>query len=275
MQVIRFIHSDKKNLERAFIIREKVFIVEQEVDREEEFDEFEKSSVHFLAIENDKALGTARWRISENGIKLERFAVLSEERGKGIGDLLVKAVLKDIPLGYPVYMHAQVNVLPFYEKNHFVKSGDMFSECNIDHYKMVLDQEKYHRLSLQDSINYVKDFHESFKLPVFQEPVTELDEDLIALRHRLMHEENEEYLHAAREKDLVEVADALGDMLYILCGTIITHGMQHKIEEVYSEIQRSNMSKLDKDGNPIYREDGKVMKSDLYFKPDIEGILNS
>ena len=74
---------------------------------------------------------------------------------------------------------------------------------------------------------------------------------------------------------LVEVADALGDMLYILCGTILTHGMQDKIEEVYREIQRSNMSKLDENGNPIYREDGKVLKSDLYFKPDIKSILFS
>ena len=65
----------------------------------------------------------------------------------------------------------------------------------------------------------------------------------------------------------------MGDMLYILCGTILKHGMQHKIEEVFKEIQRSNMSKLDYEGNPIYREDGKVLKSDQYFKPDIKSIL--
>jgi predicted HAD superfamily Cof-like phosphohydrolase len=62
-------------------------------------------------------------------------------------------------------------------------------------------------------------------------------------------------------------------MLYILCGTILEHGMQHKIEEVFEEIQRSNMSKLGQDGRPIYREDGKVMKGPNYFKPDIETIL--
>ena len=88
-----------------------------------------------------------------------------------------------------------------------------------------------------------------------------------------MHEENEEYLEAAKEGDLIEVADALGDMLYILCGTILKHGLQDKIAEVFQEIQRSNMSKLDKDGKPIYREDGKVLKSDLYFKPNIQSIL--
>lgn len=88
-----------------------------------------------------------------------------------------------------------------------------------------------------------------------------------------MAEENDEYLEAALAGNLVEVADALGDMLYILCGTLITHGMQEKIEEVFREIQRSNMSKLGEDGQPIYREDGKVMKGPNYFKPDIASIL--
>ena len=88
-----------------------------------------------------------------------------------------------------------------------------------------------------------------------------------------MKEENEEYLDAAQNNDLVEVADALGDMLYILCGTIISHGMQYKITEIFNEIQRSNMSKLGKDGKPIYREDGKVLKGPNYIKPDIKSIL--
>jgi predicted HAD superfamily Cof-like phosphohydrolase len=89
-----------------------------------------------------------------------------------------------------------------------------------------------------------------------------------------MKEENEEYLEAAENNDLVEVADALGDMLYILCGTIIEHGMQDKITEVFEEIQRSNMSKLGSDGLPIFREDGKVLKGPDYFKPNIQNILN-
>ena len=90
-----------------------------------------------------------------------------------------------------------------------------------------------------------------------------------------MKEENEEYLQAAKQGDLVEIADALGDMLYILCGSILTHGLQDKMAEVFKEIQRSNMSKLDKDGKPIYREDGKVLKSDLYFKPNIKKIIDA
>jgi predicted HAD superfamily Cof-like phosphohydrolase len=88
-----------------------------------------------------------------------------------------------------------------------------------------------------------------------------------------MAEENDEYLEAALSGDLVQIADALGDKLYILCGTIVAHGMQHKITEVFEEIHRSNMSKLDSEGKPLYREDGKILKSDLYFPPDISSIL--
>lgn len=128
-------------------------------------------------------------------------------------------------------------------------------------------------MKLQDAISAVETFHKAFKIENNYAPTTELTADEIALRHRLMQEENDEYLMAAKNGDLVEVADALGDQLYILCGTILKHGLQDKIEEVFTEIQRSNMSKLDKDGNPIYREDGKVMKSDQYFRPNIAKIL--
>ncbi len=129
------------------------------------------------------------------------------------------------------------------------------------------------QLKLQDVIQHVADFHDAFKIGNAYDPVAKLSENDYVLRHRLMAEENEEYLEAARKGDLVEIADSLGDMLYILCGTILKHGLQHKIEEVFEEIQRSNMSKLDANGHAIYREDGKVMKSDLYFKPDVAGIL--
>lgn len=124
-------------------------------------------------------------------------------------------------------------------------------------------------------IKEVECFHDAFKIENNDSPTTAIGDNQIELRYRLMQEENDEYLKAAKEGDLIEVADALGDMLYILCGTILKHGMQHKIEAVFEEIQRSNMSKLDQDGNPIYREDGKVMKSELYFKPDIHSILKS
>jgi predicted HAD superfamily Cof-like phosphohydrolase len=134
-------------------------------------------------------------------------------------------------------------------------------------------QEQKTKLSLDRTIGYVKDFHDAFGIDNAMQPVGGIPEKDFELRYRLMHEENEEYLEAAREGNLVEVADALGDMLYILCGTILKHGLQDKIGEVFEEIQRSNMSKLDANGQPIYREDGKVMKSELYFRPNIQSIL--
>ncbi len=126
---------------------------------------------------------------------------------------------------------------------------------------------------MQDKINAVKEFHISFGLGYSETMKADLGESKNLLRFNLMDEENKEYFEAVQDNDMVEVADALGDMLYILCGTIIEHGMQHKIEEVFSEIQRSNMSKLGADGKPIYREDGKVLKGPNYFKPDIKKIL--
>jgi|TARA_B110000263_G_scaffold34147_1_gene25840 predicted HAD superfamily Cof-like phosphohydrolase len=127
---------------------------------------------------------------------------------------------------------------------------------------------------MKHQIDSVKKFHEVYKLNYKESPIAKLDLATINLRFNLMDEENKEYLEAAQNNDLIEVADALGDMLYILCGTIIAHGMQDKIEEIFDEIQRSNMSKLGNDGEPIYREDGKVMKGPNYFKPDFSKILN-
>ncbi len=126
---------------------------------------------------------------------------------------------------------------------------------------------------MKDKILAVKEFHKAFKLDYLDKPKADLGADKNKLRFNLMKEENDEYFEAANNNDMVEVADALGDMLYILCGTIIEHGMQHKIDEIFSEIQNSNMSKLGSDGNPIYREDGKVLKGPNYFKPNIKGIL--
>ena len=127
---------------------------------------------------------------------------------------------------------------------------------------------------MKSKIRAVKEFHEAFGLGILDNPKANLGKSKNELRFNLMDEENREYLEAAGEGDLIEVADALGDMLYILCGTILEHGMQHKIEEVFNEIQRSNMSKLGADGKPIYREDGKVMKGPNYFKPNIAEILD-
>ncbi len=127
---------------------------------------------------------------------------------------------------------------------------------------------------MKEKIDAVKAFHTAFGLGVNESPTVNLSDATKMLRFNLMKEENEEYLEAVQNNDLVETADALGDMLYILCGTIIEHGMQYKIDEVFNEIQKSNMSKLGEDGKPIYREDGKVMKGPNYFKPDIKKILD-
>lgn len=126
---------------------------------------------------------------------------------------------------------------------------------------------------MKKQINHVAKFHDVFQIGNELEPIALIGEDTYNLRYKLMKEENDEYLDACKDGDLVEIADALGDQLYILCGTILKHGLQHKIEEVFEEIQKSNMSKLDANGKPIFREDGKILKGENYFKPDIKSII--
>lgn len=126
---------------------------------------------------------------------------------------------------------------------------------------------------MQKQLQAVALFHTTFGLGVSNTLKNTLGEAKNKLRYELMKEENEEYLEAVQNNDLTEIADALGDMLYVLCGTILEHGLQHKIEAIFDEIQKSNMSKLDENGKPIFREDGKVIKGSNYFKPNIEAIL--
>ena len=126
---------------------------------------------------------------------------------------------------------------------------------------------------IKKPIEAVTKFHESYGLGIEHTPKANLPKNISELRFNLMKEENEEYLQATRDEDLIEIGDALGDMLYILCGTIIAHGFQDKMESIFDEIQRSNMSKLGADGKPIYRKDGKVMKGPNYFKPDLKKII--
>ena len=125
---------------------------------------------------------------------------------------------------------------------------------------------------MQKQLAQVATFQIAFGQNVEPSP-TLINKETAILRYDLMKEENEEYLEAVENNDLVEVYDALVDQYYILCGTILEHGLQHKIEEVFDEIQRSNMSKLGEDGKPIYREDGKVMKGPNYSKPNFSKIL--
>jgi predicted HAD superfamily Cof-like phosphohydrolase len=125
---------------------------------------------------------------------------------------------------------------------------------------------------MKKQLEAVEKFHNAFGQDNGKYP-RPLTEDEYELRHSLMQEENNEYLDACDENSLVEIADALGDQLYILCGTILRHGMQHIIEDVFDEIQASNMSKLGDDGKPVLRDDGKILKGPGYFRPDLSKFI--
>jgi predicted HAD superfamily Cof-like phosphohydrolase len=125
---------------------------------------------------------------------------------------------------------------------------------------------------MKKQLEAVEKFHNAFGQDNGKYP-RPLTEDEYELRHSLMQEENDEYLDACDENSLVEIADALGDQLYILCGTILRHGMQHIIEDVFDEIQASNMSKLGDDGKPVLREDGKILKGPGFFKPELNKFI--
>lgn len=127
-----------ENFKIAQQIRCQVFVKEQGVDPVLEMDVFDKTASHYLFFSNDVAVGTARWRFTEFGIKLERFAILKEFRGLGYGAQLVSAVLKDISSQEKsIYLNSQVNVLNFYQKLGFVSQGSQFEEAGIYHYKMI------------------------------------------------------------------------------------------------------------------------------------------
>lgn len=126
---------------------------------------------------------------------------------------------------------------------------------------------------MKEQLKAVAEFHKAFGQKDGKWP-RPLERNDYNLRHALMEEENNEYLEACEKNSLVEIADALGDQLYILCGTILRHGMQDVIIDVFNEIQASNMSKLGPDGKPIIREDGKILKGPEYFKPDLNKFIN-
>ena len=142
LKIIKIIKES--DLEKAFSIRKTVFVHEQKVSEADEYDDHEGESHHFLAISDDMPCATARWRFTEKGVKLERFAVLKDFRGKKIGNQILKTVLDDIARmpetsTHTRYLHAQLTAVSFYEKEGFKKVGEMFEECNIKHFKMVLD----------------------------------------------------------------------------------------------------------------------------------------
>lgn len=139
VELISFRQSDQKNFEIVRQIREKVFVIEQEVDERDEFDEFEGESIHYLMTVDGKAAGTARWRTIGEKTKLERFAIYKEFRNKGYGDLLLQKVIADaLEAGNDLYLHAQLKAIPFYARRGFEKVGEQFTECDIEHFKMIL-----------------------------------------------------------------------------------------------------------------------------------------
>jgi len=138
IEIKKFTFTDKELMKLAHAIRHKVFVIGQNCPTNLEW-EFEEESTHFLVFKNKIAVATARHRKTLNGYKLERFAVLNKYRGKGYGHIILKAILDDLLIFKgEVYMHAQTEVIPFYEKMGFVKKGHEFEEAGIMHYKMTL-----------------------------------------------------------------------------------------------------------------------------------------
>ncbi len=127
---------------------------------------------------------------------------------------------------------------------------------------------------MKDKLEKVKEFHDVFGIKNSDHP-TLIDKDKYILRTRLMSEETIEYFDACEDGDLVEIADALGDQLYVLLGTMLVHGMQDKIDEIFDEIHRSNISKLGPGGKILRDPDGKVKKSELYIPPNIKSIITN
>ncbi|WP_276497462.1 GNAT family N-acetyltransferase [Pontibacter litorisediminis] len=132
--------ATEQDQQAAFAIREKVFVQEQQVPREAEYDAHEATAKHYLATCDGVPCGAARWRKTEAGVKLERFAVLAEFRNKSIGAEVLQLVLQEVQAAQPgqkIYLHAQLPAVNFYKRHGFVEEGDMFTECDIQHYKMV------------------------------------------------------------------------------------------------------------------------------------------
>ncbi len=136
INIKRFGYSDKKLLSISNKIRTTVFVIEQNVDPVLEY-KYEEEGNFYLLYYNEKPAATARWRNTEKGIKLERFATLKEHRNKGLGSRLLKEIMKDVlPLNKSIYLHSQIKAITYYEREGFRKKGEMFVEADIEHYLM-------------------------------------------------------------------------------------------------------------------------------------------
>lgn len=142
-KIVKFDTSDKELSKLAFEIRNEVFVIQQSVDPKLEYDEYEGMAIHYLAYHENKAVATARWRHTDKGIKLERFATLKEWRNKGAGTAILIEVLKDVlPHPVTIYLHSQLPAIKFYERHGFIKEGEIFFEADMAHYKMVYSGKK-------------------------------------------------------------------------------------------------------------------------------------
>lgn len=138
IRVIKIADLNSTEAQHVFAVRKTVFVDEQKVDHNLEYDAHEKTATHYLAYCDEKPCGAARFRKTDKGIKLERFAVLKEYRGKQVGLALLKKVMEDvIPLKQKIYLHAQISAHGFYLKNGFEEEGKHFYEANIEHVIMV------------------------------------------------------------------------------------------------------------------------------------------
>lgn len=126
---------------------------------------------------------------------------------------------------------------------------------------------------LDNKIEKVVEFNKAFDLLRNKKPSL-INEDEYNLRYKLMTEELKEYREACLDDDIVEICDAIVDLLYVLNGMIVAHGLQDVIEDMYTEVHKSNMSKLE-NGKPLYRHDGKVMKGSEYFEPNLIQYLDN
>ena len=140
MEIDIKIATTNKDKERCFSVRRQVFVKEQNISEKIEFDDTNFNATYFIATFKNKSIGTARYRFTDQGVKLERFAVLKSFRNLGVGKKLVDYIINIVRNEKFIYLHAQESVIEFYFKLGFKKIGSPFFEAEIPHQKMKYDQ---------------------------------------------------------------------------------------------------------------------------------------
>ncbi len=137
MEIEVKIAESEKEFQMCLTIRRQVFIIGQNISEKLELDDDTISATSFLAMVSNEPIGTARFRYTEFGVKLERFAVLKTSRNLGVGKALVLFILNQLKNEKTIYLNAQESVISFYSKLGFEKVGDIFIEAEIPHQKMI------------------------------------------------------------------------------------------------------------------------------------------